>query len=72
MIDLRNFEPVLIADSFPLHHFVKYITEQDRSYSEGPCLIWTGALGGRGLYGTFSWVIAGEHFQRASQHGSDA
>lgn len=39
--------------------------EEDKGY-ETPCLIWTGAVGGNGGYGIFSWVVGGEHYTRAA------
>lgn len=45
--------------------FASKIVEEDHGYVT-PCWIYTGAVGGHGNYGMFSWIVAGEHFTRAA------
>lgn len=75
---VKYLEPApsaLVADAlvalglpnFPIHHFVKHLKIEDRGYKT-PCWIWTGALGGAGKYGTFTWVVSSARKKQMSAH----
>lgn len=56
-----------VSPDFATEHFLKRLTLEDRGYKT-PCIIWGGALGGAGLYGTFTWVRSDKTRKQMATH----